>query len=87
MENPRTESARENDDSDIIERASDEIAPSFGGSSGGNFQRDIATDVELARVQDPEAREGSDKQHDIDHQQRYETNHPADKQPGGNGSE
>ena len=85
MEHPRTESAREHDDSDIIDNA--ETGPDFGGSSGGNMQRDIASAVELARVDDPEAREGSDKQHDIDHAQRYENNHPADKQPGGNASE
>lgn len=83
MEHPRTESAREHDDSDIIDAA--EPGPSFAGSSGGNMQRDIATEVELARIQDPEAREGSDKQHDIDHAQRYETNRPGDKQPGGSG--
>jgi hypothetical protein len=85
MENPRTQSARENDDSDIIDNA--EPGPSFAGSAGGNMQRDIASAVELARVQDPEAREGSDKQHDVDHAQRHETNHAADKQPGGGGSE
>ena len=87
MENPRTETARENDDSDIIERDSAEFTPSFGGSSGGNLQEDIATRAELERVRDPEAHEGVDKQDDIDHQQRYETNRPGDKQPGGNGSE
>ena len=42
MENPRTETARNNDDSDVIDRASAEPAPSFGGSSGGNIQEDIA---------------------------------------------
>jgi len=78
MENPRTETARNNDDSDIIERESDEFAPSFGGSSGGNLQEDIATQAELERVRDPEAHEGVEKQDDIDHQQRYETDRPAD---------
>lgn len=85
MENPRTRSAREHDDSDIIDRA--EPAPSHGGASGGNMQEDIATRAELERVRDPEAREGSDKQHDIDHQQRYENRHPADKSSGGDRSE
>ncbi|HEY8593458.1 MAG TPA: hypothetical protein VIL42_11445 [Sphingomicrobium sp.] len=80
MEHPRTQSARENDDSDIIDNA--EPGPDFGGSYGGNMQRDIASAVELARVEDPEAREGSDKQHDIDHAQRYENDHPADQQQG-----
>ena len=87
MENRRTEIARENDDSDIIERDSADFAPSQGGSSGGNMQEDIATQAELERVRDPEAHEGVDKQDDIDHQQRYESNRPADKQPGGNRSE
>ena len=85
MNNPRTESAREHDDSDIIDRA--EPAPSQGGTSGGNLQEDVATQAELERVRDPEAMEGVDKQDDIDHQQRYESRHPADKSSGGNGSE
>ena len=83
MENPRTETARNNDDSDVIDRASAEPAPSFGGSSGGNMQEDIATQAELDRVRDPEAREGVDKQDKIDHQQETPTNRPADRQPGG----
>ena len=86
MENPRTETARENDDSDIIERASAEPAPSFGGSSGGNMPEDIATQAELERVRDPESHQGVDKQDKIDHQQETPTNHPADGQSGG-GSE
>jgi hypothetical protein len=76
MENPRTTSARDNDDSDIIDRA--EPAPSQSGTSGGNLQ---ATQAELERVRDPEAMEGVDKQDDIDHQQRYEKSRPADKTP------
>ena len=35
----RAETARNTDDSDIAERMED--APAFGGSSGGNLQRDI----------------------------------------------
>jgi hypothetical protein len=85
MENPRTASAREHDDSDIIDRA--EPAPSQGGTSGGALQEDIASQAELERVRDPEAREGVDKQDDINHQQRYETDRPADKPPGGNASD
>ena len=85
MNNPRTESAREHDDSDIIDRA--EPAPSQGGTSGGNLQEDVATQAELERVRDPEAMEGVDKQDDIDHQQRYETDRPADKPSGGSSSD
>jgi hypothetical protein len=85
MENRRTDTARENDDSDIIERI--EPAPSQSGSSGGNLQEDLATQAELERVRDPEALEGVDKQDDINHQQRYPARHPADKSSGGNPSE
>jgi hypothetical protein len=85
MENPRTASARQHDDSDIIDRA--EPAPSQGRTSGGALQEDIASQAELERVRDPEAREGVDKQDDINHQQRYETDRPADKPPGGNASD
>jgi len=85
MGNRRTDTAREHDDSDIIDNI--EPTPPQGGSSGGNLQEDIATQAELERVRDPEAREGVDKQDDINHQQRYETDRPADKSPGRNPSE
>ena len=87
MDNRRSETARDTDDSDIIERDSAEPTPHQGGSSGGSLQEDIATQAELERVRDPEGREGVDKQDDIDHQQRYPTRHPADKSSGGNPSE
>jgi hypothetical protein len=67
MDNPRTQSARDNDDSELIDSV--EPTPPQGGSSGGNLQEDVATQAEL------------------DHQQRYEKRHPADKSPGGNPSE
>ena len=85
MENRRTDTARENDDSDLID--SIEPTPPQGGSSGGNLQEDVATQAELERVRDPEAMEGVDKQDDIDHAQRYENRHPADKSSGGGSSE
>ena len=60
MDNRRTETARDYDDSDIIDNA--EPAPSQGGSSGGNLQEDIATEAELERIRDPEAHRGIAKQ-------------------------
>jgi hypothetical protein len=87
MDNRRTDTARDTDDSEIIDRDSAEFEPRQGGSSGGNLQEDVATQAELDRVRDPEAREGVDKQDDIDHQQRYPKRHPADKSSGGNPSE
>jgi hypothetical protein len=87
MDNRRTETSRENDDSDIIDRDSAEFEPRQGGSSGGNLQEDIATQAELERVRDPEAMEGVDKQDDIDHGQRYPAKHTSDKSSGGNPSD
>ena len=71
----RAKSAREHDDSDIIDRAGN--APSHGGRAGGNLQVDVATQAEAERVSDPEAQEGVDKQDNINHAQRY----AADKRP------
>ena len=79
MDNRRADTAREHDDSDIMDRT--EPTPTHGGSSGGNLQEDIASRAELERVRDPEAREGISKQHKIDHQEQTTTNHPADKTP------
>lgn len=77
MENRRTETARENDDSDLIENAA--RAPSQQGSSGGNLQRDVGTQASEERVRDPEATEGVTKEDDIAHAQRYPVNQRADK--------
>jgi len=44
--NDRAETARVHDDSDIIDRIED--APSFGGSRGGNLQRDIGARDEIS---------------------------------------
>lgn len=73
MDNRRTDTAREHDDSDIIDRDTTELEPHQGGSSGGNLQEDIATQAELERVHDPEAHQGVDKQDKINH---------AEEEPG-----
>ena len=41
----RAETARQNDDSDIIDKMED--GPAYGGSRGGNLQRDIGARDEL----------------------------------------
>ena len=53
MENRRTETARQNDDSEMIENL--EEAPSFGSASGGQLQRDIGSRAELERGEVGEA--------------------------------
>jgi hypothetical protein len=45
MDNHRTETARETDDSELIE--SMEEGPSFGSASGGQLQRDIGSRDEI----------------------------------------
>jgi hypothetical protein len=72
----RAETARRNDDSDIVEDSA--AAPGFQDRSGGNLQRDVASLAEEKRVSDPEAHEGVNKGDDISHGQRSETRHPAE---------
>jgi len=66
MENRRTETARQTDDSELIENM--EEGPGFGISRGGQFQRDIGSRAELehdeigepgvTRVRDSDKHEG-----------------------------
>lgn len=79
MENSRTDTARENDDSETIEGF--EPTPAQGGRSGGVLQEDVATKAELDRVRDPEAHEDVEKQDKINHQQEKLTRHRPDKTP------
>jgi hypothetical protein len=44
-ENPRTESARRHDDSEIIDQAED--APGYVGDKGGNVKRELGTRLEI----------------------------------------
>lgn len=85
MGNDRTDSAREHDDSALIDRAGSET-PSQQGRSGGNLATDIATQAARERVRDPEASEGVDKQDDIAHGQRTPVSPRPDKSSGGSGA-
>lgn len=75
----RAETARQNDDSDIIEAAIEDTDAAGGqqGRSGGNLQRDVGTQSEHERVSDPEANEGVTKEDDIAHGQRVQAPKPA----------
>ena len=82
MENRRTEIAREHDDHELIESmAGEEPTPRFEGTAGGNLQADIATQVELDRVRDPEAHEGVNKGNKVQHGEESLTRHPAEMTP------
>lgn len=77
MDNRRTETARDNDDSDIIDNI--EETPAHQDRSGGNLQRDVATQVDLERVSDPQATEGVTKEDDIAHGQRRPVERQGDR--------
>lgn len=65
MENPRTEAARANDDSDLIDNA--EPGPAQATSSGGNLARDVASKAEEARIDNPGKITRVTKGDDIEH--------------------
>ena len=65
MENPRTDAARANDDSDLI----DDTEGSAGQttSSGGNLARDVASQAEETLITDSAGVTRVTKQDDIEH--------------------
>jgi hypothetical protein len=65
MEDPRTEAARANDDSDLIDNA--EPGPAQATSSGGNLARDVASKAEEALITDSAGVTRVTKQDDIEH--------------------
>ena len=74
-ENPRTTSARDHDDSDLIE-GMDPEADAVAGSAGGKLQRDVGSQADLTRaVDDPEAGTRVEKADDLANDQSY----PADR--------
>ena len=82
MENRRTEIAREHDDHELIESlAREEPTPHFEGTAGGNLQADLATQVELDRVRDPEAHEGVKKGDKLEYGEESPSRHPPDLTP------
>lgn len=76
----RAETARQHDDSEIIDEASKEAMEGerHQGRSGGNLQGDVGTQASHERVRDAEAHEGVTKEDDIAHGQRAPVRHPAE---------
>ena len=64
-ENPRTESARDHDDKDVIEGMipGGEAVPSSGG---GALAREVGSQADLGQVDDPDGSVRPTKQDDID---------------------
>ena len=76
-ENPRTDTARDHDDSDLIEGMIPE-GDATAGSGGSQLARDIGSADDTTRaVDDPAAHERVTKQNAIDHGQAR----PADRGP------
>ena len=76
MENPRTETARDTDDSDLIDNIED--TPPGAMTSGGNLARDVASQDELAAVDDPEGRTRPRKDDDIHNDQAIRSQRTRD---------
>lgn len=74
MTNTRTDAARDHDDSEMIDPA--QKAPSQGGSSGGNLQRDVGTEDELDRSTDPDSTERVTKKRKIENDDAYRSQRP-----------
>ena len=75
-ENPRTTTARDNDDSDLIEQAAAEGGAGTVGHSGGKLATDIGTQDDLTQgIGDPGDTTRPHKQDDINNNTAY----PADK--------
>lgn len=76
----RAETARQNDDSDIIENAEEQAATATEqqGREGGNIQRDVGTQAEGARATEPAAHESVTKGDHIAHGQGQSPDHPAE---------
>ena len=77
----RAETAKQNDDSAIIEAAEEEALGGqvFEGSKGGDLKRDVATQAELKRVRDPEAHESVTKGDHIAHGEESIPPHPPER--------
>ncbi|MBB5709151.1 hypothetical protein [Sphingomonas xinjiangensis] len=65
MENPRTETARDTDDSAMIDNL--ETGAAGGSMAGGNLARDIATEADLTEVAEPDANTRVRKGHTLEH--------------------
>jgi hypothetical protein len=81
MGNTRTTSARDHDDSAIIDAAVEEGSGGAPSTAGGRLQVDVATENELVRgAADPEGLTRPRKQTDIDNDQAYDSDRGPNRQ-------
>lgn len=79
-ENPRTTTARDTDDHELIDAMVDEADTGIvGGGGGGHLQTDVATQNDLTRaVGDPDALTRPQKTDDIANNQAYDSDRRGD---------
>ena len=77
----RAETARRNDDSDIIDAALEDSLSGevHSGRSGGSLKLDVATQAEEEEVFDPEAHERVSKSDKIAHGEHTDEPHPPER--------
>jgi hypothetical protein len=78
MENPRTTTARDTDDHELIEGAIEEGAPSFGSAGGGQLQRNVASAAEEKLIAEPDGTRRVEKADAIEEDQARPTQRPRD---------
>lgn len=72
-ENPRTTSARDHDDRELIE-GMEPAGTAVASSAGGHLQTDVGSQADLTRaVADPEADTRAEKADDIANNQAYDS--------------
>ncbi|QIG80017.1 hypothetical protein [Stakelama tenebrarum] len=74
----RTQTAKDHDDSELIDRAEDNtIAGGEPGREGGNIQRDVGTQDEMSRVDKPDTHTRVTKEDEIANGERYPKQRPG----------
>jgi hypothetical protein len=74
MEHPRTTSARDHDDHDLLDDASN--VPMDSSTSGGNLARDVTSSAEEAALRKPDGHRDVHKQDDIDNDTATRSDRP-----------
>jgi hypothetical protein len=79
-ENPRTTTARDTDDHELIDAMIEEADTDIvGGGGGGHLQADVGTQNDLTRaVGDPDALTRPQKDDDIHNKQAYDSDRRGD---------
>lgn len=78
MENPRTTSARDHDDHELIDAAVADHTPPHSNISGHGIGTDVSTQADMATITDPDGVVRPQKEDDIHNGQRRAAGKPRD---------